>query len=160
MVFQLAEFVRESNFIEGIRRDPLPHEIVAHERFLSAQEVTIGLLQDFVRSVQPDAILRNYVGLDVMVGAYRPPPGGAVIISELSSILAAVKKWAPEPDIFWLHHRYENLHPFTDGNGRSGRALWLWMMGGETQRPFLHEWYYQSLRIELNSVRRHANLLR
>src|SRR5215470_3568331 len=26
------------------------------------------------------------------------------------------------------HVRYETLHPYTDGNGRSGRAVWLWHM--------------------------------
>jgi hypothetical protein len=160
MAMLLPEFVRESNFIEGIRRDPTVSEIEAHERFLAAPVVTIELLEEFVSAVQCEAILRVHVGSDVVVGPYRPPAGGPAILGELRSILQSVKTGAPEQDIFWLHHRYENLHPFTDGNGRSGRVLWLWMMGGVAPRLFLHEWYYQSLRIELNSVRRHSNLLR
>jgi len=156
----LAQFVRESNFIEGIHRDPLASELEAHERFLASDKITIPLLQQFVQSVQPDAILRAHLGVNVAVGRYRPPPGGPKVIEELHSILESVRRGAPEQEIFWLHHRYENLHPFTDGNGRSGRVLWLWMMGGASPRMFLHEWYYQSLRIEMNSVQPHTNLLR
>ena len=36
-----------------------------------------------------------------------------------------------------------------DGNGRSGRALWLWQMVNQhnydMRLGFLHLWYYQSL---------------
>ena len=50
-----------------------------------------------------------------------------------------------------VHCEYEDLHPFMDGNGRTGRALLAWMMirrkGWESTfaLPFLHRWYYQSL---------------
>jgi hypothetical protein len=35
--------------------------------------------------------------------------------------------------------------PTTDGNGRSGRALWLWCMRGRAPLGFLHQFYYQTL---------------
>lgn len=49
---------------------------------------------------------------------------------------------------FDAHRLYENIHPFVDLNGRTGRAIWLHQM---SQKPydfephFLHIWYYQSL---------------
>lgn len=156
----LEGFIRESNFIEGIIHDPTPLEIAAHERFLTLSKVTIADLQQFVRIVQPDARLRNFPGIDIIVGPYRPPPGGPEIEIHLNHILQFAVRGASEQQVFWVHHQYENLHPFSDGNGRSGRALWLWMMGGNSPRLFLHEWYYQSLRIELNAARPHPNLLR
>ena len=49
-----------------------------------------------------------------------------------------------------IHRRYETLHPFMDGNGRSGRILWAWQMIHHDIRPglslgFLHAFYYQTL---------------
>ena len=46
--------------------------------------------------------------------------------------------------------RYETLHPFMDGNGRSGRILWAWQMIEHNIAPglslgFLHAYYYQTL---------------
>lgn len=139
--FQLYDFVRESNRIEGIVRDPFKSEIIAHKVFLQSGP-TISALTQFVATVQPDARLRNLDGLNVVVGKYRPPEGGPYVELELKRILARLH----EP--YLVHQAYEALHPFTDGNGRSGRALWLWMMGGIDGAPlgFLHHWYYQSLR--------------
>lgn len=136
----LADFIRESNRIEGIVREPTAAEIRAHANFLS-QAPSVESLVQLVVLIQPDAVLRSRPGLNVVVGRYFPPSGGIHILEELQRILSDLR----EP--FITHQRYEALHPFTDGNGRSGRALWLWMMGGIAGAPlgFLHHWYYQSL---------------
>lgn len=142
--------VKQSNRIEGILRRPRRKELEELQRFISVADMSIIELIRFVRVYQPDAMLRNRPGVNVYVGKHRPIMGGPQVEEELSLLLDAINQGKLDP---WKGHmEYEHLHPFTDGNGRSGRALWVWHMihtGKEKllARPelFLHTFYYDTL---------------
>lgn len=147
---KLYSFVEESNRIERIFEVKKDH-LDAHRRLLSLDHIKVIDLEEFVYRVQPDAVLRVGVGpeYNVRVGSHIAPPGGPDIKDKLEHILA----YCRDDDPHTVHIKYENLHPFTDGNGRSGRALWLWLMmkSGRQNRfmannyLFLQSFYYQTL---------------
>lgn len=139
------ERVRESNRIEGIYR-VTDAEVVEHNRFVALDAVTVADLMKFVKVYQPNAVLRDKPGLNVRVGSHIPPPGGIAVLHDLERLLGNSECWH---DVWRVHIEYEQLHPFTDGNGRSGRVLWYWMMERADPRManlgFLHAFYYQTL---------------
>lgn len=145
-MISVVDFVAESNRIEGINRKPTEAEITAHLALLNAREITVQELETFVNVIQPGAVLRRAPGQNVRVGSHVAPYGGPAIERGLRGLLAELPYDMPP---YEAHIAYEKLHPFVDGNGRSGRALWAWHMRQTNQDPFalpfLHRWYYQSL---------------
>jgi hypothetical protein len=140
----IAAFVRESNAIEGIPVTTDRH-IEAHFALLQGV-LHIPAIVAFVDEVQPDAVFRNNARVPgVRVGNHIAPPSGDHIEKELRRVLAIRDPWQQ-------HIEYETLHPFTDGNGRSGRAIWLHRHYHEptldrwaVRRGFLHSFYYHTL---------------
>ena len=145
----LIRFVKESNAIEGINREPTQGELEATLRFIERRpdELSVSGLELLVHAYQPDARLRNKVGLDVRVGKHIAISGSPWVETKLRCLLQDAEH--NRKSSWEIHCEYEKLHPFTDCNGRSGRALWLWMIYQESGRipqlPFLHIFYYQTL---------------
>jgi len=148
---KLLKFITESNVIEGIcvetGDEVSTREIKEYQRFLSLEKITIKDLKEFVEVANGEhflkkPLLRDKKGLNVYVGNYTPPKGGPDIKKALEFLLEKINSFSISS--YAAHCEYEMLHPFTDGNGRSGRAIWLWMTGSYSL-PFLQRFYYQSL---------------
>jgi Fic/DOC family len=142
----IYERVAENNRIEGIDRAPTDEEIREHERFVRLEKVSISELEQFVRIYQPgNSRLRSIPGLNVQVGCHVPPRGGEHILAQLQALVMDIN--ACKVSAWDAHVQYATLHPFTDGNGRSSRVLWYWMMRNTSRVTlgFLHAFYYQTL---------------
>lgn len=110
---------------------------------MNLDRVSVQDLEQFVSVYEPTARLRREHGLNVQVGGYLPPPGGPAVEQSLFSLLLDIEAGLSPRE---AHVRYETLHPFSDGNGRSGRMLWAWQMGPfQLKLGFLHMYYYQTL---------------
>jgi Fic family protein len=71
----------------------------------------------------------RYRTMRVRVGQFVPPPP-----EDVSGLMFELLEWwnkeapglSPVLSSAIVHHRFETIHPFADGNGRTGRALALW----------------------------------
>jgi len=80
-------------------------------------------------SVMDQGEAGSYRTMRVKVGNYVPPPP-----EHVSGLMFELIEWwnkgakelSPVLSSAILHYRFESIHPFADGNGRTGRALALW----------------------------------
>ncbi len=144
---RIRDFLRESLAIEGIHRDPTEEELDATTCFLLDDVVVPSTVCRLQATYAPGKPIRDRPGMNVRVGSHIPIPGGPEVAAELAKLCRRVGRLESDP---WLEHvAFETLHPFMDGNGRTGRALWALHMLRRGRDPFalpfLHRWYYQTL---------------
>ena len=137
----LKRFLIGSLAIEGIYRPPTQREIEATMSFLDGA-CTADTVIELQEVYAPGMPLRDQPTMNVAVGNYIAPRGHTGMRRQLATVLVEEGPWS-------AHVLFEQLHPFMDGNGRTGRAVWAWKMLRKNDDPFalsfLHKWYYQTL---------------
>jgi len=114
---------------------------LGHDPILELHRILAGEVMD-----QGEA--GRYRTIAVRVGRYMPPAP-----REVSGLMFELLEWwnkeavklSPVLSSAILHYRFESIHPFADGNGRTGRALALWELyrrGFDTHHIFSVDEYY------------------
>lgn len=133
------------NYFAGLRHveKNAARKTIRHEDIFKLHRILAGGVMD-----QGDAGLYRVIA--VTVGRYVPPPPG-----DVSGLMIELLDWwnsrsrevSPVISSAILHHRFESIHPFADGNGRTGRALALWELyrrGFDTHHIFsVDEFYWE-----------------
>ena len=112
------------NYFAGLRfitKNANKHSL-SHEDILTLHKI-------IARDVMDQGEAGRYRTIRVRVGSYIPPnPEG------VSGLMFELLEWwnkragnlSPVLSSAIVHYRFEAIHPFADGNGRTGRALALW----------------------------------
>ncbi len=154
---KLNNLIEESNSIEGIYSYGREEQYEAYINFLNLDKITIEDIVSFAKRLNETSFtssslrvpeFRDKKGMDVTVGKHKPIEGGSHVIDMMKLLLNRINMQNDSMYAFRLHMEYEHIHPLTDGNGRTGRAIWAWLMIKDDYDfglGFLHKWYYQSL---------------
>jgi Fic family protein len=130
---------------------------LTHEDIFRLHKIIAGEVMD-------QGTAGRYRTIAVRVGRYLPPPPGDVsglMFELLAWWNAEAARLSPVLSSAILHYRFEAIHPFADGNGRTGRALALWELyrrGFDTHHIFSVDEFYWEDRLRyyaaLDAVRR------
>lgn len=159
MDFDLKKYVHESNLIEEIDDEEFDHQSILAWDYLKQQKTlshtTICTVQKTITKLQKDlarqerGFYRDQTMQNVWIGG-RPAANYSMVRPLMENFLLDYKDGAKDPLI--AHLRFEKVHPFVDGNGRTGRMLMWWMEIKNGQKPTLflnsekYEKYYTLFR--------------
>ena len=131
------------NYFAGLRYI----EKHAHKKVIEHADV-LELHHIVAAHVMDQGLAGRYRTIRVHVGPYVPPPP-----EDVSGLMFELFTWwnqaapalSPVLTSAILHYRFEAIHPFADGNGRTGRALALWELyrrGFDTHHIFAVDEFY------------------
>lgn len=115
---EVANYFAGLRFVEKNAR----RSVIGHPEVLKLHRIMAGEVMD-----QGEA--GKYRTIRVRVGGYVAPPPERVkpLMSELLAWWnGEAPAISPIVSAAIVHHQFETIHPFADGNGRAGRMLSLW----------------------------------
>ena len=107
------------HFIRGLQA-----QFTAHQDYTEAVTEQGNLVKVRLNKGEYKTLPNNPRRPDGAIHSYCPP---ALTKEEMENLISmyrnAEPKYNPEVKAAWLHHRFTQVHPFQDGNGRVARAL-------------------------------------
>ncbi len=145
---EIEEFIKESNAIELVyEQEAFDDSLKAWSYLTKRKKLTMST----VLRVHHIMMLRLYPRIagkfrkcDVIIGGRYGYPV-SVVKSAVESWVASANNVKTEEEILDSHVHYEFIHPFADGNGRSGRLFLLWQRqkAGLPCVPILNDTKYE-----------------
>jgi len=128
-VVEIITFLDESNAIEGEGEDALENSIEAWD-YLQGEEVlteenVLETHRILMRDLNP-RIAGKYRDCDVWVGDRKCLDFSVIEIVMRNWLINQKANRTTEKEIKHAHVAFEHIHPFEDGNGRTGRILMNW----------------------------------
>ncbi len=121
----LFAFVKQERPLSTSYVKELHQAITRHQETVAAKDEFGNLME--VRLIRGDwkKLPNNPTRPDGAIHQYAPPEQ---VASEMDTLMAMYGTYSsqnvsPEVEAAWLHHRFAQIHPFQDGNGRVARAL-------------------------------------
>lgn len=143
------EFLTESNAIEGVydgeslRNARKAWNYLMNQDALSLSVVlnTHAILMEGDKAWDDPTLRKDYAGRfrdgNVYVGSMRMPPPALIAPNIQMRFCFETMRANPAPDWKELHILYERIHPFFDGNGRTGRMFMNWTRLKRCDLPLL-----------------------
>jgi Fic family protein len=107
-----------------------------------SDEIVLKLHHRITRAQLPSTQAGHFRMAQVWVGKYQPPGPGLARLRIMDWIMDLRYHWRTlDPKA--MHIRFEQIHPFIDGNGRTGRMLMWWhekKLGREPTLIRSNEW--------------------
>ncbi len=145
MTKEVKEFLEESNKIEGVfDADSLQQAKYAWTYLIRQKVLTIGVILKTHKILMLHQNLypneKGYfrtvpVWVGGREGANHEELGGLMWHWTFEGMRASPR--LTEEDIKQLHVKYEKIHPFVDGNGRTGRMFMNWQRLKRAKLPLL-----------------------
>lgn len=152
----MHDHIRESNLIEGINdqnEDKL--SLYAWHWLEKQNKISLPTMLELHRLITCNQLPAEDAGhfrtVPVTAGGYYPPNGILLTGGMYAWGMDLLEHWETL-DPKEMHIRFEKIHPFIDGNGRTGRMLMWWhekklgreptlIRSNEADRHYYYQWF-------------------